>query len=533
MMGLLAWAMGIALIVILLTTLLRRSTSFPSEESSQNDSENDGEANDKPADEDYENGSESPDQPREINTEEAEKAEALSDTTDTPDDIRQDVEQEKSGPTTEAEAEEFKENLLNPDTGIDLQEEQPGTQTMDEATESLPFEPIYTFEPDPEQWTTEYSDAHEKPWPKHDPEKQEEYNDLEEPTKPSINIQKAIEWLNNASTEAIHQASERKKFLGYLSEFIENPRATGAGAIQRLEWRDKNPNISRLIGDRYLLMALGLSCHDPVNMRPHLETLGECLNEPWNNDGLEHPLLYQSIGRLGILTPTSIEDIQPSLTKRVEGRIPRSNTAGVIEEAAFHSLLLSVSTGPEYPLQESDENLPRAWHWDGNNPPLATWDQLLPILYTLWIYHWSRDQSGGAVRDIGPLLGSWWEENPPSEGYFDKHPEVWEGILMFCWARAPVQSHVWEQLKNRYESLNFKDSNLDDMTDTYFEWADQYQSEGQPPDEAFNGRRMPPLNWIRPLPSDILRDYSQPSYEFEKEWCRQLTRLKKPDEDRL
>lgn len=104
---------------------------------------------------------------------------------------------------------------------------------------------------------------------------------------------------------------------------------------------------------------------------------------------------------------------------------------------------------------------------------------------------------------------------------------------MFCWATSPRLNHVWEQLWDRYQGLSIENENLQAMSETYFEWAQQIQDDGTPPENSFSGQRMPPIEWIRPLPSDIIQDYSQPSYDFPDDWCDQMKIMGAPDTDSL
>jgi hypothetical protein len=524
-MGFLAWVFGIAFVVIFLTILL--NSSLPD----ITDDRIGGALDEQTDEEDSESGdeySESADSDEDVSREATPTEEKEPDAGETP--LKQNVESESG--SSEDQEQNTIQHPAGTSSGATSTESSPFEEQSDEEL-SLPFEPINTFEPDPDQWSNLHQETHEHSWPQLDPELNARYDDRTDPDPSSRAIEEAVEWLNNASTEAIHQESEQRSLLDSLKKFIDEPRAAGAEALARLEWREHNANISRLIGDRLTTLALGLSCHGPVEMEQHVEAMGEYLRETWNEDGLEHPLVYESIGRLGLLTPTTIDDLQKPLTKRVEGRIPRSGKTGPIDRAALNGLLLAVSSGPAYPFRQTDENLPKPWHWDENTPPLASWDLLLPFLHTLWTYHWNQDDTGGAVRDIGPMLGSWWNDNPPAEGFFDNHPEIWEGILMFCWATAPRMNHVWEQLEERYDELSIEDENLRTMTETYFDWARTIQEDGEPPRESFNGQRLPPNEWIRPLPSDIISDYSQPSYDFPESWCDQMARLEPPEPGNL
>ena len=420
---------------------------------------------------------------------------------------------------------------------LDLSEENPPEperpQWSTDEENGFPFEPIHTFLPEENQTSSTNGEQSEPLWSESNPEKRSKYNDLANPDQSSEELHKAIEWLEKASTEAIHIKEEFQRLLNYFVPYIETPRAHGAKLVTAQSWREQNASISRLIGERLLVMAFALSAHGPRKMPQHEEARAELLKTTWNDDGLEKPLLYQAIGRLGVLTPTPLDTIQPMLCNRIEGLIPRKRDPSQWELASFHGLLLAVCTGPDYPLQYSDDNLPRTWHWDGNTPPYARWDEMLPFLYCLWIYHWTQDTPGSAVQDIGAMLGSWWEENPPGQDFFDENPDTWEGILMFLWATAPTQQHVWNQLRERYEQLSIDDENLRKMTNTYFEWSREYREEGAPPEIAFSGSQLPPIEWIRPLPAEFLSKFSQPSFDFPKSWIRQLNRMDPPETEEL
>ncbi|MGM0381281.1 MAG: hypothetical protein ACQEP7_04790 [bacterium] len=398
---------------------------------------------------------------------------------------------------------------------------------------NLSFEPIYTFSPDPDQWTELSDNLNRYPWKREDEKITHEYDDRTTPAPPSEKIHEAINWQLDANTEAIHQRKEFQKLVDNLIAFIKQPRAAGAEAIEAAPWREKAPNLSRLIGERMIVLALGLSCHGIASMGSHREAFGSLLGETWNEDGLEAPLIYQGLGRLGLLTPTEMEKVQDYLRERVGGAIPRSEESSPLEMARFNSLVLAVSSGPGYPFPRGDNNLSRLWHWDENDPPLAGWEHLLPILYALWIHNWIADEEVDTIKDLAAMLGSWWDNNPPPEDFFDDNPETWEGILMLAWGWARGENLVWDKIKERYEDLEFEDEQLQEITEGYLDWLDYYEEEKTAPDESFTGRRMPPVEWIKPLPSDILDKASQPSFDYPETWREELGKIQKPDLDKI
>ncbi len=396
---------------------------------------------------------------------------------------------------------------------------------------SLPFEGINTFEPDANQWTDLYQDVNRYPWPEQDESKQLDYDDRTSPDTPSQKLKEAVKWLQEASTEAIHQQDKYAVFFESLFPFIEAPRAAGAERVGETSWREKSANISRLIGERLLVMAFSLSCYGPVEMDPHREAFGNLLARQWNADGLEAALLYQGLGRLGLLTPTSTDSSQEILIPRIPSAAPsqREPELGRVDAARYHALILAVSTGPEYPFPRGDNQLSRLWHWEESKPPLATWPHLPAALYALWNYHWINDEQSEAVRDLAALLGSWWDASTPDPEFLDENPEVWEAILMCCWAWAPEHSMVWEKVSERFEELANENARLDELTEGYLQWTEEYRENVEPPPESFSGRRLPPLDWIRPLPSDILADAAQPSFDFPASWTQALGEITPPD----
>ena len=412
-----------------------------------------------------------------------------------------------------------------------------GTSSEEEPLEEedfeLPFEPIYTFEPDPDQWSELSDNLNRYPWSREDENITREYDDRTTPSPPSEKIHEAINWQLDASTEAIHQQSEYQKLMDNLLPFIEQPRAAGAEAIEAAPWREKAPNISRLIGERLIVMALSLSCHGLARMDAHREAFGGLLGEIWNDDDLEVPLLYQGLGRLGLLTPTEMEKPQEFLKERIPGAFPRTEEVSPPERARLNSLLLATSCGPEYPFPRGENNLSRLWHWDENDPPLARWESLLPVFFALWIHDWIAGPDSSAIKDLAALLGSWWDNNPPEEDFFDENPGVWEAILMMAWACARGENLVWDKIRERYGELDINDRQLQNIHEGYMEWAERYEEEGEAPRESFNGRRLPPVEWIKPLPADILDKASQPSFDFPESWCEELSKFKKPDFEQL
>ncbi len=414
------------------------------------------------------------------------------------------------------------------EVGVSAGKEEPGPEDLD-----LPFDPIYTFEPDPDQWTQLSDKMNRYPWSREDEKITREYDDRTSPSPPSEKIHEAINWQLDASTEAIHQQSEYRKLMDNLLSFIKQPRAAGAEAIEAAPWREKAPNISRLLGERLIVLALALSSHGLARMDAHREAFGGLLREIWNEDGLEAPLLYQGLGRLGLLTPTDMDKPQEYLKERVAGAFPRSEEPSPPELARFNSLLLAVSCGPEYPFPRGDNNLSRLWHWDENAPPLARWENLLPVLFTLWIHNWIAGEDSAAIKDLAALLGSWWDNNPPPEDFFEENPGTWEAILMMAWAWARGENLVWDKIEERYEELEIENRQLQQIHEGYMNWLERYEEEKSAPRESFSGRLMPPEEWIRPLPSDILDKASQPSFDFPETWCEQLTKLKKPELEKL
>ncbi|GEM_PF-4310924 len=400
---------------------------------------------------------------------------------------------------------------------------------------TLPFEGINTFAPDINQWTDLYQDINRYPWPEPDESRRLDYDDRTAPDKSSQKIKDAVKWLREASTEAIHQQDKYAVFFESLVPFIQEPRAAGAELVGETAWREKSANISRLIGERLLVIAFSLSCYGPVEMDQHREAYGNLLARQWNADGLEAALLYQGLGRLGLLTPTSTESSQETLISRIPGAAPsqREPKLGSVDAARYHALLLAVSAGPEYPFPRGENQLSRLWHWEESKPPLATWPHLPAELYALWNYHWINDEQAEAVRDLAALLGSWWDSEPPSSEFLDENPEVWEAILMCCWAWAPEHSMVWDKVRERFEELDSENPLLESMTEGYLQWTEQYREEAEPPPESFNRRRLPPRDWLSPLPSDILNDAAQPSFNFPESWLEALGDITSPDLEKI
>ncbi|MFP4686571.1 MAG: hypothetical protein ACLFN5_00510 [bacterium] len=439
------------------------------------------------------------------------------------------LESEKSDPVPEKKNPLdtfFEKQLLSEDETEDV------SGKSDYSDLSLPFEPLNTFEPDPNQHSELSRELNRYPWPKKEAKTSAEYDDRSGLDFSSKSIHKAIEWLLAANTEAIHQRHQYEKYLSFLLPFVKTPRAGGAEAIQATPWRDRAANMSRLTGERLLVIALGLSCHGPVEMDCHLESFSNLLTDTWNKDGLEQPLLYQCVGRLGILTPTDVTELQAVLKKRISGLVYRDEPSK-LEKARLNSFLLAISAGQQYPFPTAEGQLSRLWHWDENSPPLAEWEYLLPVLYSLWIHHWLQDRNAGAVRDLAALLGSWWDNNKPPAGFFVERPEVWEGILMTAWALVPKNNLVWNKLRERYAELENFDAQLREITEGYFGWHENFVESGEIPPESFTGRRVPPARWMYPLPSDILSEASQPSFEFPVSWLNALSEIKVPNFENL
>lgn len=357
-----------------------------------------------------------------------------------------------------------------------------------------------------------------------DPEQQEIYNDRDDPDPSSQGIQSAVEWLVEANTEAIHQQSKFEDFLGHLRSFVDEPRAAGAEAIAQTPWRDQSPNLSRLIGERLLVMALGLSASGPYEMDAHRTAFRELLAETWNDDGLDHPLVYQGIGRLGLLTDTPFVELKENLVERIPGRTPRSNEPNRLEMARFHALILAVSTEEGYPFPRSERGLSRLWHWDEHNPPLANWMLLPTALFALWIHHASMETESDAANDFGALLGNWWDENNPDEDFFRDKPAIWEALLLTAWVLLPDHQLIWNQIEDRYEALNLEPGGtLQQITTKTLDWVDHYDEFGERPESSPSRDNLPPAEWLSPLPSGLVNDYSQPSFDFPEEWCEGLS----------
>ncbi len=395
----------------------------------------------------------------------------------------------------------------------------------------LPFEPIYSFPPDPQQWTDRYRELNRYPWPQPDEAAQAEYEDRAAPDPSSEKFVEAVDWLTEAGTEAIHRQEKFTKFFSSLVPFIEAPRAAGAEAVARVPWRGKSANISRLIGERLLVMAVALSSYGAVKMNSHKKALKNLLDGQWNADGLETPLVYQAIGRLGLLTATDMGSFQEILKTHLiacspdpEG--PRLKRQG---QARYHALLLALSSGPEYPFPLDDQQRSRLWVFDEDRPPLAVWEHLLPVLYTLWNYHWSARQNYQATRDLTALLGEWWDSNPPPEDFFDENPGYWEALLICAWAWTPEHPGIWGSLEERFAQIDAENPWLQEVTDCYLGWVEYYRENSRRPEESFHGHRFPPLAWIKPLPSDLIETVSQPSFDFPDSWLAELGQVEWPD----
>lgn len=359
--------------------------------------------------------------------------------------------------------------------------------------------------------------------PELDPERQGEYNDRGDPDPPSRAVESAVNWLVSANTEAIHQRSKYNDFKECLEDFARAPRAAGADRISETAWRDNPPNLSRLIGERLLVMSLGRSASGHCEMDAHRNAFVELLREAWNDDGLDHPLVYQGIGRMGLLTPTPYTDLQKKLVKRIPGRTPRSENPGRLEMARYHALLLAVAGGETYPFPQSDRGLSRLWHWDEHNPPLAEWSILPPILFSLWIHHRFQGSDSDAANDFGALLGNWWDENQSSADILKSKPAIWEALLLSAWVLLPGENLIWDQIQQRGTDMDFEDETIRNLTEMALSWVEHYSETGDRPDNAPNEELMPPLEWIRPLPSDLVNEFSQPSFDFPEPWCEDLT----------
>ncbi|MFB6345440.1 MAG: hypothetical protein ABEK50_06685 [bacterium] len=436
------------------------------------------------------------------------------------------VEQQKShqGDSFD-EINESEEPTHAPEREPDELEEESDHSEPSPETESRNFNDKYSFlysMERPETFKTLES-------PQFNPESQSRYDDRDDPDKSSKDLKKAVEWLDEASTEAIHQAVKKEDFLESLKQFIQEPRAAGAESVAETPWRNRAPNLSRLIGERLLVLALGLSAEGPYEMNAHKQAFVELLSENWNDDGLDHPLVYQSIGRMGLLTCTSYVDLQKQLINLIPSRTPRSSNPGALELGRYHSLLLATAPGETYPFPRSDRGLSRLWHWDEHNPPLAEWTLLPAVLSSLWIHYNFQEAETDPANDFGALLGNWWDENEPSEGLFESQPAVWEALLLTAWVLIPDQHLIWNQIENRYGELNFESESLDEFTLTVLSWVDAYEETGDRPEQAPGSNQMPPLEWIKPLPSDLINDYSQPSFDFPETWCNAMSAVNVED----
>jgi hypothetical protein len=366
-----------------------------------------------------------------------------------------------------------------------------------------------------------------------DPEEQSFYEDSEDPASSSEDLISAVDWLVDANTEAIHQHDARESLLDSLRSFIQMPRARGAEVVADTRWRELSPNLSRLIGERYLVMALGLSCWGQIKMHGHRQAFLALMGNTWSNDNLEQPLLYQCMGRLGLLTATDLSSIAKELRPRIPGRTPRSDDPPLKQLAHYNALIFAVSTGGVYPFPKSDKGLSRLWHWDEHNPPLANPLHLRPVLYALWLYYLTAGTASEAANDFGAMLGNWWNEQEPTSGFFEEHPGVWEAILLTAWVTLSDQPLIWEQLIERYDEMNFDHSALESISEQFFEWSESFNETGKEPEPAPDRQSLPPQEWIRPLPSDLLRDLSGPSFDYSKDWCEMLSDPSPPNLQQL
>jgi hypothetical protein len=131
------------------------------------------------------------------------------------------------------------------------------------------------------------------------------------------------------------------------------------------------------------------------------------------------------------------------------------------------------------------------------------------------------------------MLGNWWNEEEPTSEFFDDNPVVWEAILLSCWVLLADQSIIWEQLSDRYEELTFDNPYLNELTEQFLKWRDEFSDSGEVPEEAPDRETLPPSDWIRPLASDLIRDYSQPSFDYPESWCEMLAKPLEPDLSRI
>lgn len=366
-----------------------------------------------------------------------------------------------------------------------------------------------------------------------DDKKQNEYDDRSDPDPSSDKLRTAIEWIINAHTEAIHQQKEREKFLRALRHFIRDPRAFGAEEVAKTEWRDLSPNLSRLIGERFLIIALGLSAYGNIDMDGHLKAFTALMGNSWANDELEQPLFHQCLGRLGFLTDTTIESLNDKLKSKVPGRVLRDPEPSILEQIRLNSLLLAVGVSGRYPFPRSEKGLSRLWHWDEHNPPLVEPEHLKPILHTLWTYNVVNENQSEIANDFGAMLGTWWDDKEPDTEFFESNADVWKAILLTGWVLLGEEQIIWDQLQERYQELDFDDESLVSVSESYFDWIDTLRRSPAVPEDAPRRDSLPPMDWIRPLASDGLRDHSEPSFDYPKSWCNQLTSRTEPEPNEL
>ncbi len=441
-----------------------------------------------------------------------------------------DSDETEASEPTEAEDTTEETNLesIVQDDGEQTDQTEPNQPEPSEETEEEVRLPTQENEPDDlaEKFTT-LSDLEE------DPSKQAQYNDRNDPDEPSHDLRAAVEWLIKANTEAIHEGKKRRTFLGYLRNYIRAPRAEGARTVAHTPWRDETPNMSRLIGERFLVMTLGLSAYGKVEMGAHKQAFLALLGDQWAEDELESPLLYQSIGRLGLLTPTPTSSLDEELGSRLSAQTIRGSNASESQIAHYHSLIAAVSPGDKYPFPRSEKGLSRLWHWDEHNPPLAELDFLPAVLYGLWVHYKTGGSTSQAANDFGAMLGNWWEEKDPSAEFFEENPRIWRSILLTGWVLLADQPIIWDQLRNRYQSLEIEKPFLHETTEAVLGWVDSFKESDEEPEQAFDRNVLPPMDWIRPLASDLISDQSTPPFAYPEQWCEQMIQPEHPTVENL
>lgn len=401
----------------------------------------------------------------------------------------------------------------------------------------LGFDPIHTFEPDPAQW----QDPAAAPWPRRDEAAQSDYQQVSASDAALRDWERAVEWLKEASTSAIHQSDELRRFMRSMLGFMVRPNASGAELTEECGWREENRNFSRLIGERLLVMAFGISCHGAHPMPDHKRALQALMERDWVDDSLEKPLFEQCLARLRLLSHTDLKELAGDLRTLVQQELNKdTDELDRLEIARRNTHLLLMSAGSNYPFPRDEDGQSRLWHPDATDSTMVDWSTLLPVLHTLWVFYWLNPDPELQEQELLEMLDAWWERrdiNPEDDDFVDVFPEYWEGILMTAWALSPDSGRVWDRIQRRWDELPevfHEHDNLKRMTDTYRQWHSTLSDKtGDPPPASFTGKRMPPTAWIQPLPSDLIRDLSEPSFDYPREWCEEMSRFEHPDQDRI